>query len=129
MDIEAIKECDALSMDGKITFPEVVRKLASAGVERYIMDLVGHKKYSYGIAGETYTSSFQNKATSVALKFDDKAIKSAITEIQQNKIKYSTFLERIIAAGCSHYEVFIDGKKVIYFGRDGSHHIELFPLK
>jgi hypothetical protein len=30
-------------------------------------------------------------------------------------------------AGCSHYEVFISGKKAIYFGRDGSQHIELFP--
>jgi hypothetical protein len=30
-------------------------------------------------------------------------------------------------AGCSHYEVFITGKKVIYLGRDGGQHVELFP--
>jgi uncharacterized protein YbcV (DUF1398 family) len=59
--------------------------------------------------------------------FDASAVKAAVGEIQQGKIDYSTFLHRIIAAGCSHYEAFIQGKKVIYFGRLGDHHTEYFP--
>ena len=32
-----------------------------------------------------------------------------------------------MAAGCSHYEVFITGRKAIYFGGDGARHIgEIF---
>jgi uncharacterized protein YbcV (DUF1398 family) len=42
-------------------------------------------------------------------------------------IQYREFLQRVMAAGCSHYEVFITGKQAIYFGRDGSYHIEKFP--
>ena len=41
MDTNVIKECTAQSLAEKITFPEVVMKLAGAGVERYIADLVG----------------------------------------------------------------------------------------
>jgi uncharacterized protein YbcV (DUF1398 family) len=127
MDIKTINECSMLSLAGEITFPEVVKKLADIGTERYIIDLVGLKKLYYGTNNQTYIGSFEFEASKVKQKFNQEEIKKTISDIQQNKINYQTFLHRIIAAGCSHYEVFITGKKAIYFGRDGSHHIELFP--
>jgi hypothetical protein len=30
-------------------------------------------------------------------------------------------------AGCSHYEVYIAGRKAMYFGRDGDFYTEPFP--
>jgi uncharacterized protein YbcV (DUF1398 family) len=32
-----------------------------------------------------------------------------------------------MGAGCSHYEVFISGRKAMYFGRDGEFYTEPFP--
>ena len=34
-----------------------------------------------------------------------------------------------MASGCSHYEVFIDGRKAMYFGRDGEFCTEPFPAR
>jgi uncharacterized protein YbcV (DUF1398 family) len=125
--IKMINEYSLLSLAGKITFPEVVKKLSEIGTERYIIDLVGLKKLYYGSNDQTYIGPFDFDAPKVAQKFNAEEIKKAITDSQQNKINYQTFLHRAIAAGCTHYEVFITGKKAIYFGRDGSQHIELFP--
>ena len=46
--IKMINEYSLLSLAGKITFPEVVKKLSEIGTERYIIDLVGLKKLYYG---------------------------------------------------------------------------------
>ena len=128
MDLNVINECIELSLAGKITFPEVVMKLAASGVERYIVDLVGLQKLSYGQEGEFYVKSFSlSHSPQIAKNFDATAIKATITEIQQQKINYVTFLLKIMEAGCCHYEVYIQGKKAIYFGCDGRHHIENFP--
>ncbi len=127
MDTNVIKECTELSLMEQITFPEVVMKLAGAGVERYIADLVGKQKLSYGVNGETYTGALAFDGVTIPAQLDVAAVAATIKDIQQGRIKYREFLRRIMEAGCSHYEVFITGKQVIYFGRDGSHHIERFP--
>lgn len=127
MDINVIKECTALSLAEQITFPEVVMKLAGAGVERYIADLVGQQKLSYGVNGETHTGALLYDGPAIPAQLDASAVVATIKDIQQGRIKYREFLCRIMEAGCSHYEVFITGRQAIYFGRDGSQHIERFP--
>lgn len=127
MNINIIEECIALSLSEQITFPEVVMKLSNAGVERYIADLVGKKKFSYGKQNKTHINELSFDSVNIPEQFNAAAIKQTIIDIQQARIKYQTFLRRIMEAGCTHYEVFIAGKKAIYFGRDGSQHIELFP--
>lgn len=128
MDMRIADECMAASLAGKITFPEVVMKLANAGVERYNVDLVGFKKSTYSNDGAAHYGSFSlDNAIGVANDFDADGVRSAIHDIQQQQINYVEFLHRIMASGCSHYEVYIHGKKVIYVGRDGSQHIEFFP--
>lgn len=127
MDTNVIKECTALSLAEQITFPEVLRKLAGAGVERYIADLVGQQKLSYGVNGETYTGALAFDGPTIPGQLDATAVAATIKDIQQGRIKYREFLRRVMEAGCSHYEVFITGRQAIYFGRDGSQHIERFP--
>jgi uncharacterized protein YbcV (DUF1398 family) len=129
MDINIISECTNLSLAGKITFFEVVLKLTATGVERYIADLIGKQKLYYDNEGNTYTSPLVFDAPEVRKEFNMAAVKNAITDIQQQHVKYPEFLHHIMEAGCCHYEVFITGKKAIYFGRDGSHHIENFPTR
>ncbi len=127
MDTNIIKECTALSLAEQITFPEVVMRLAGTGVERYIADLVGQQKLTYGINGEICIGALPYDGPAIPLHFDAAAIALAIKDIQQGRIKYREFLHRIMESGCSHYEVFISGRQAIYFGREGSHHIERFP--
>jgi len=127
MDTSVINECTTLSLAEKITFPEVVMRLSASGVERYIADLVGQKKYSYGVNGQTHAQQLTFPAHTIAKQFDAAKVKSAIADIQQGRIQYQDFLQRIMEAGCSHYEVFIAGRRAVYFGRDGSQHIERFP--
>lgn len=127
MDTNVIKECTAQSLAEQITFPEVVMKLAGAGVERYIADLVGQQKLTYGVYGETHTGALPYNGPAIPAQLDAAAVAIAIKDIQQGRTKYREFLRRIMEAGCSHYEVFITGKQAIYFGRDGSRHIERFP--
>ncbi|MDX2073016.1 MAG: DUF1398 family protein [Alphaproteobacteria bacterium] len=127
MKTDVIKECTSLSLAEQITFPEVVMRLAEAGVERYIADLVGKKKLSYGKQGETHMGELAFEDTAIPEQFDAKAVKQTITDIQQGRIQYRTFLRRIMEAGCAHYEVFITGHRAVYFGRNGAQHIEEFP--
>lgn len=126
MDKNSINECIELSFGGRITFPEVIMKLANVGVERYITDLVGSQVIFFGLPDITYTLFFNFERSMVATEFKAEDIQKAISNIKQRIIDYPLFLHCIMKAGCTHYEVFIPGRKVIYFGRDGSHHIEPF---
>lgn len=127
MDTKTIKECTALSLAEQITFPEVVMRLSGAGVERYIADLVGQQKLSYGVNGECHTGVLAFDGPPIPAQLDAAVVAATIKDIQQGRIKYREFLRRVMEAGCSHYEVFITGRQAIYFGRDGSQHIERFP--
>jgi len=128
MDNNIINECSKRSLDGTITFPDQVMKLIAARTERYIADLIGLKKTYFGTKDEIHiTDLVLENLKKVITDFDEKEIKNAVIDIQQDRIDYKTFLHHIMAAGCSHYEVFLTGKKAIYFGRDGSFHIEHFP--
>lgn len=128
MNTQLFDELLNLSLKGKITFPEVVMKLAENGVERYLMDLVAMQKITYDSKGHFHQSSFFSEdGPHIPTTFDGSKVREAIKNIQMKNIDFKTFLHHIMEAGCCHYEVFILGKQVIYFGRDGSHHIEMFP--
>jgi len=127
MNPKIIEECIALSLAAKIKFPEVISRLQAEGVERYLCDLVGLRVHYYSTKGGCCTLSLAYKAAPVALHFDAAAVKKSVASSQKGEITYVQFLDQIIAAGCAHYEVYITGKKVIYFGRDGNQHVELFP--
>ena len=130
MDTRIIEESMALSMASKITFPQAVGMLVGAGVERYTVDLVGLREHAYGPQGEYHAAALKlPNPQPVAETFDGAAVKATITDIQQGKITYQEFLNRVMAAGCSHYECFITGRKVVYISRDGSQHVEFFPSK
>jgi len=127
MDKQIIEECRRLSLEAKITFPEIVKRLSAIGVERYIVDLIGLQTLTFSSQDDIHVSPFTLKKTKVSEDFHIEQVKKALSEVQQQKIDYVEFLHRIMEAGCIHYEVFFKGRRVFYFGRDGSHHIEYFP--
>ena len=127
MKTETIAECMKLSFAGT-PFPEVVRKLAGAGVRSYNADLVRLRKTYYGVRSESVDEPLPLGASpEIAETFNAGSVAETVRAIQQQQIGYAEFLRRIMAAGCAHYEVFIDGRKAMYFGRNGDVHIEPFP--
>lgn len=129
MDTHTIEECMAASF-ANTPFPAVVQRLAGAGVTSYTADLVKLRKTYYDAGREAYDEALPlNDGPAIATAFDSAAVSATVKAIQRGEIGYAEFLRRIMAAGCSHYEVFIAGRKAMYFGRDGAFYTEPFPAK
>ncbi len=127
MNTQTIEECMKESF-ANTPFPEVVRRLFGAGVRSYTADLVKLRKTYYGAAAEAHDEALPLKdGPAIAPAFDSDRVASTVKAIQRGEIGYAEFLRRIMDAGCSHYEVFISGRKAMYFGRDGAFYTEHFP--
>lgn len=59
--------------------------------------------------------------------FNQESVVLAIRKAQNDLLRYPEFLELTMAAGCVGYIVWITGRHVSYFGREGKVHIERFP--
>ncbi len=127
MNTDTIAECMKLSF-ASTPFPQVVQKLAGAGVRSYDADLVRLRKTYYDEANATAEEAMPLKPSpAIATGFDKAGVAATVRDIQQGRIGYPEFLRRIMSAGCARYSVYIGGRKAIYFGRDGDFHIEEFP--
>ena len=129
MDTHTIEECMAASF-ADTPFPAVVQRLAGVGVMSYTADLVSLRKTYYGAGRDVHDEAMPLAAApEIAATFDSPDVAAAVKCIQRGEIGYAAFLRRIMAAGCSHYEVFIAGRKAMYFGRDGAFYTEPFPAR
>lgn len=130
MNPKVLKECETLSFQNKLTFPQVVQRLAQTGVERYCADLVRLEKFYYSADGQTLTEAMPLKdAPAIGGAFETARVQEAIRAIQQGKIDYPEFLRQIMKAGVVYYDVFVDGRRAIYTGRAGDFHVEYFSKK
>jgi uncharacterized protein YbcV (DUF1398 family) len=129
MNYEVIKECMALSAEGKGSFPETVQSLLKAGVELYYADLLASSTTYY--AGNTAYALNHELASKrgVADAFNADGLIAAIKQVQAGHITYQEFLKQIMDAGVVSYMVFLKGRKLVYFGRKGEQHAEEFPSK
>ena len=127
MDYSIAKECTFLSEQEKITFPEVVQRLAKAEIEFYYADLVAQSKTYYGKHEAFVIPCLKNLEKEGDHQFNADKVAEAIRLIQMGKIQYQEFLQRIIKAGVVAYFVFIQGCKALYLGKLGEQYIENFP--
>ena len=127
MNVSLVQEVCRQALEAKITFPQIVGKLTAEGVESYHVDLVRHENRFYMPNGKTHVESVKHPAGIAAEKFSTEGVQSAIRASQRGEITYQEFIPRVLAAGCVLYVVYLTGKKVIYFGRDGASHTENFP--
>jgi uncharacterized protein YbcV (DUF1398 family) len=127
MNAEIIKECLNASF-ANTPFPVVMQKLASAGVASYNTDLITLRKTYYDAGAESVDEALPlTDAPKIAAQFDSEIVQAAVKDIQRKEIGYADFLRRIMEAGCSSYQVFFNGRKAMYFGRDGAFYTESFP--
>lgn len=127
MNIAKIKETIDLTLEGKITFPQVVGTLIGEGVESYHVDYVRSENTYYLPNGESHREAVPHKFPNPAKEFSADKVKATIKRVQAGEINYNTFSEEVIQAGCAFYIAYLSGKRVIYFGREGDFHIEYFP--
>jgi len=124
---DTLVECTEGSTNERITFPEVVGKLMAAGVERYTADLTRAEKTYYLPNGESETLKMYAISKTPAERFSADGVEAAVRAIQQQKIKFRGFCDRIAEAGCVGYMVSMPGKRAVYYGRTGETHVEMFP--
>lgn len=135
--MQAARECAALSAAGKIHFGEVVARLVAAGIERYHADYSRGETTYYAQAGGScvvamgeelgVTSEAGAGSGAIAMEFSAAAVEAGVRQSQRGEIMYPQFTRQALAAGCVGYFVQITGKCVQYFGRKGEVHTEWFP--
>lgn len=128
MNTKIITDTARKTLDGTISFPEVVSHLLAAGVEYYHVDYVTLRKTFYSDAGESVATPIDYKdLPPVAADFDAAALRANILDSQRNGQKYRDFTLRAMKAGTQSYFAFLRGKRVTYLGRQGDQHTEWFP--
>jgi uncharacterized protein YbcV (DUF1398 family) len=127
MNTEVMRHALAGSLAGQLTFPQVVGMLAEAGVESYRVDFITHSDVFYLADGRTHAEPMPPTSAPVATDLDTAELAIIIRAAQADTLRYPEFVDRAIAAGVAAYQVFITGRKVIYFGRQGDVHVEHFP--
>lgn len=127
MDTQVLEQCMAASF-ANTPFPAVVARLAENGVTSYTADLMALRKTYYNSGSRSHDEAMPlADPPAIASAFDSERVAATVKAIQRSEIGYAEFLRRIMLAGCSHYEVFIAGRKAMYFGRDGAFYTENFP--
>jgi uncharacterized protein YbcV (DUF1398 family) len=128
MNTTIITDAARKTLAGKISFPEFVGQLLTAGVEYYQVDYVGQKKTFYSADGDMVVTPINyEELPPVAAEFDTGALRTNILDSQRNNQPYRDFTHRAMEAGVQCYFTFLRGKRVTYFGREGDQHTEWFP--
>jgi uncharacterized protein YbcV (DUF1398 family) len=124
---EVIKKCAHESHAGLLTFPEVLSRLMTVGVESYFADYRNQATTYYLSSNEAYVAPMEMPSIEIPTTFNKEGVVSAIRGAQSDVVRYPEFLKLTMSAGCIGYIVWITGKHVNYFGRQGELHPEYFP--
>lgn len=128
MNTDMISRAARATLEGTLSFPEVVGQLIEAGVEYYHVDYMALRKTFYGTeGGVVVTPIIYEGLPVVAADFDAAALRADILDSQRNGQAYRDFTRRAMEAGVQGYFAFLRGKRVTYFGRQGDQHTEWFP--
>ena len=128
MNSKIIMEVSNATLNGTLSFPEVVSRLIATGVEYYHVDYVGLQKTFYSATGDrVITPITYENLPSVAPELDSEALRAAILDSQTQGQKYRDFTARAMKAGVQGYIAFLRGQRVTYLGRAGDQHTEWFP--
>jgi len=111
----------------QITFTEILASLIKEGVESYHVDFLRNEFRCYATSGESLVSGAALVHDGVAAQFSAEKLERINQKIQAGQAAYPDFVKEGTAAGCAYYIVYLNGKKVRYFGRDGGEYVQAFP--
>jgi uncharacterized protein YbcV (DUF1398 family) len=122
-----IRDVAQASNEGRTQFGAVVSALAQEGVESYDVDYRARRTTYYLPSGETLALEQHAPDVEIGAAFDAAAVQAAIRGAQSGVVLYPEFKRLSQLAGCVRYTVWIAGRHVTYFGRNGEAHVERFP--
>ena len=125
--METVHEVMADSQAGKLTFPEVVKKLLELGVESYFIDFAARRETLYMQDEILQIEELAVAVDPVNATYSEEKLVEAIRGAQADRVRYPEFVQLATAAGVVGYWAFLTGRKVVYFGRKGEMHTEMFP--
>ncbi|MGE4241225.1 DUF1398 domain-containing protein [Ramlibacter sp.] len=115
------------SNGAEIHFGEAVGRLLAVEVESYHVDYRSGRTTFYLADGDTLDLAFDPASGATPKTFDADAVRAAILGAQQGRVMYPEFKALSQRAGCIGYTVWMTGRHVTYFGRNGETHVERFP--
>jgi uncharacterized protein YbcV (DUF1398 family) len=124
---QVVHGCARDALNGELTFPEILGRLVSIGVERYHADYSCNEITYYLPNGKSLVVATPHPVHATATEFSRSAVAAAVRQSQRNEHSYLDFIRKMMAAGCVGYFVQFTGRRVIYFGRCGESHVEHFP--
>jgi uncharacterized protein YbcV (DUF1398 family) len=127
MNQPVIQELIRKALAKEITFGEILATLGKEGVESYHVDFLRNEFRYYATSGESYVTTAPLVHEGVAPEFSAEKIERINQRVQAGQASYPDFVSEGAAAGCACYIVYLNGKKVRYFGRDGAEHVQHFP--
>jgi uncharacterized protein YbcV (DUF1398 family) len=122
-----IQELIARALRKQITFLDLLAALANEGVESYHVDFLRNELRYYATNGESLVLKVALAHDDVAAEFSAERLQRINQRVQSGGAGYADFVREAPAAGCAFYIVYLNGKKVRYFGRDGGEYIQDFP--
>lgn len=111
----------------EITFPQILATLAQEGVESYHVDFLRNECRYYARSGASFVITMTFEHDGVAPDFSAEALAAINQRVQSGQASFADFVKDGPAAGCACYAVYVGGKMVRYFGRDGGEHIQYLP--
>ncbi|MFT3756838.1 MAG: DUF1398 family protein [Pseudoxanthomonas sp.] len=128
MNADVVSSLAKATLDGSLSFPQIIGELIAQGVEYYHVDYASMSFTFYSAAGATITAALPfERLPSISSEWNAVALKEAIIDSQQNGQQFRQFCGRAMAAGVQGYFAFLRGRRVTYLGRTGDQHVEWFP--
>jgi uncharacterized protein YbcV (DUF1398 family) len=127
MNEAVIQELIANALHKRIPFSEILAALAHEGVESYHVDFLRDEFRYYATNGASLVIQVALVHDGVAAEFSAEKLQHINQKVQSGQAGYTDFVREAPTAGCAFYIVYLNGKKVRYFGRDGGEHIQNFP--
>ncbi len=122
-----IRELIGKALQKQISFSAILAALANEGVESYHVDFLRNEFRYYATNGSSFVIQVALVHDSVAAEFSAETLQHINQKVQSGQAGFADFVREAPAAGCAFYIVYLNGKKVRYFGRDGGEHIQNFP--
>jgi uncharacterized protein YbcV (DUF1398 family) len=127
MNSTVLKDLVDKALARAITFPEIIAALKAQEVESYHVDLLRREYRFYDRGGRSQVMVVPLIHDGVAPGFSVERLESINRRVQAGQAGYPDFVREGAAAGCAYYIVYLEGRKVRYFGRDGEESIQYFP--
>ncbi|MGE0615434.1 MAG: DUF1398 family protein [Bacteriovoracia bacterium] len=115
------------SLARQITFPEILSILTKEGVESYHVDFMRNECRYYAKDGASFSLDIPFEHHGVASRFSPETLDSVNQRVLAGQATFADFVKEGCAAGCAYYIVYLNGRKVRYFGRNGDEHVQHFP--